>query len=199
MQQFSTIKVWDISIRIFHWTLVIAFFIAYLSGDKLETVHTYAGYYILGLLLYRVIWGLIGTRYARFSSFLFTPTQILAYLKSMFAGKADHYLGHNPAGSVMVFMLLISLVITTWTGLELYATEGKGPLAENIMSVNSVAYANGNEQHGGNEEFWEELHEVFSNLTLILVGLHILGVLFSARLHKENLVQAMITGRKRVP
>lgn len=199
MQQFSTVKVWDISIRIFHWTLVIAFFVAYLSGDELETVHTYAGYYILGLLLYRVIWGLFGTRYARFSSFLFTPTQILAYLKSMFAGKADRYLGHNPAGSVMVFMLLISLVITTWTGLELYATEGKGPLAENIMSVNSVAYANGNERHGGNEEFWEELHEVFSNLTLLLVGLHILGVLFSIRLHKENLVKAMITGRKRSP
>jgi cytochrome b len=199
MNHATTVKVWDISIRIFHWSLVLAFFIAYLSGDELELVHAYAGYYILGLLLYRIVWGLLGTRYARFSSFLFTPTQITAYLKSALENKAVRYLGHNPAGSVMVFMLLISLAMTTWSGLELYAIEGKGPLAGNAIEFVSDVHADDHELNEGSEEFWEELHELMSNFTMVLVGLHILGVLFSARLHKENLIQAMITGRKRAP
>ena len=200
MRAENTIRVWDISVRIFHWSLVIAFTIAYLTGEESDLIHAYAGYVVLALLCYRVVWGIIGSRHARFSSFLFSPSDIANYLKNVMGGTAKRYLGHNPAGSVMVFVLLISLSIATWTGLELYAIEGKGPLANNVLTVIDTAHANGDEhRESSGEEFWEELHEVASNFTLVMVFLHILGVLFSGKLHKENLVIAMVTGRKRAP
>lgn len=196
----NTVRVWDVSVRIFHWSLVISFTIAYLTGEELELVHAYAGYVVLALLCYRVVWGFVGSRYARFSSFLFSPAETMSYIKNVLGGKAKRYLGHNPAGSVMVFVLLISLSITVWTGLELYAIEGKGPLADNAITLISTARADSHENGGSSaEEFWEEIHEVASNFTLVMVFLHILGVLFSGKMHKENLVKAMITGRKRAP
>jgi len=196
----NTVRVWDISVRIFHWSLVVSFMIAYVTGEELDLVHAYAGYIVLGLLCYRVVWGVIGSRYARFSSFLFSPAETMGYIRDVLGGKAKRYIGHNPAGSVMVFVLLVSLFIAVLTGLELYAIEGKGPLANNAITVVGTALANGHENGGiAGEEFWEELHEFASNFTLVMVFIHILGVLFSSKLHKENLVKAMVTGRKRVP
>ena len=194
----NTVRVWDVSVRIFHWSLVISFAIAYLTGEESELIHAYAGYVVLALLCYRVVWGIIGSRNARFSSFLFSPAETIGYLKNALSGKAKRYLGHNPAGSVMVFVLLISLSVTVWTGLELYATEGKGPLANNVITIVSTAHANGYENRGSDdEEFWEEIHEVASNFTLVMFFVHILGVLFSSKLHDENLAKSMVTGRKR--
>lgn len=196
----NTVRVWDVSVRIFHWSLVISFAVAYVTGEESDLIHAYAGYVVLALLCYRIVWGIVGSRYARFSSFLFGPATTISYIKNLLGGKAKRYLGHNPAGSAMVFVLLISLSITVWTGLELYATEGKGPLADNAIIVIGTAHADGHENRGnGGEEFWEEFHEVASNFTLVMVFIHILGVLFSSKLHKENLVKAMITGRKRAP
>lgn len=197
MNESNSVAVWDISIRVFHWTLVAAFSIAYVTGEIEGALHAYPGYLVLGLLAYRLAWGLIGTRYARFSSFIFSARETRDYLKGLVTGRPRHYHGHNPAGAIMVFLLLFSLAMTVYTGLEAYAQEGKGPLA-NASPVIAVAYANDDhdDEHEG-DDWWEEIHEFFSHLTLLLVGIHILGVLVASVLHRENLVRAMITGRKR--
>ena len=198
------VKVWDIAIRIFHWSLALFFIIAYLTEDDLETVHVYAGYAVLGLLVFRLIYGFVGTRYARFWDFIYSPKNTLSYLRSLLHGHPKHYLGHNPLGGWMVVLLLVFLSLTTWTGLELYATKDKGPLATNVAFV-QTAYAHDDrdkDEHGEEGEehgLWEEIHEVFANLTLILVFMHIGGVIFSSIVERENLVRAMITGYKKKP
>lgn len=199
MNSDRSVPVWDIAIRIFHWSLVITFAVAYLTGegDEQEFIHSYAGYIIGGLIAFRFIWGFVGTRYARFSSFIFGPGATLGYLAGLARGKVRHYLGHNPAGAAMVFMLLFSITATVYTGLEAYAAEGKGPLAQNSASVIAPAMADEHEENGDADEFWEEVHEFFANLSLLLIALHIAGVFFSSRLEHQNLVKAMLTGRKK--
>lgn len=200
----ETVKVWDILIRVFHWSLALFFILAYVTGEELDTVHAWAGYVIIGLLVFRIIWGVIGTKHARFSDFIYSPTEIFAYLKTLFVNKPKHYLGHNPAGGAMIIVMLIFLSLSSWSGLKAYEAEGKGPLASAEMSLVTLAQADGwqeNEysehgEEGEGDEFWEEAHEFFVNFTLLLVFLHLGGVLISGALHKENLVKAMLTGRK---
>lgn len=198
MQSNTTVPVWDIAVRLFHWSLVAAFIVAYLSGDELEFIHVNAGYIVLGLITFRVIWGFIGSRHARFSDFVKGPASTIQHLKSMVSRTPKHYLGHNPAGGAMVIALLVCLLLTGYTGLKLYAAEGHGPLAGAEISLISSALADDDHdrEHEDAEEFWEEIHEFASNLTLLLVFLHILGVVVSSRLEGENLARAMVTGRK---
>lgn len=196
----ESVKVWDLSIRIFHWSLVFLFFLAYVSED-LETLHVYAGYGIILLLLYRIVWGIVGSSYARFSSFAFGPVVIVEYVVSIFSPKPKHYLGHNPLGGISVFILLFSLIAVSWTGLKLQAAEGKGPLASlQAISIVSDAHANGKKRkrkgRESEEDYWEDLHEASANLTLFFVFLHICGVLFSSYIHEENLIGSMINGKK---
>jgi len=187
------IKVWDPLLRLFHWSLVIAFFAAYLTGDELQTVHLWAGYLITGLLAFRLLWGFIGPRHARFSDFLYSRAEIGTYLRDLAAGRPRRYLGHNPAGAVMVFLLLGSLILTAASGLALEQTLPE-PTAQ---SASWFQWEDDEDEHEGEgNEILEELHEFFANLTLLLVLLHIAGVAVSSRLHHENLVRAMITGRK---
>ena len=184
------IKVWDPLLRLFHWSLVIAFFTAYLTGDELQTVHLWAGYLITGLLAFRLLWGFIGPRHARFSDFLYSRAEIGTYLRDLAAGRPRRYLGHNPAGAVMVFLLLGSLILTAASGLALEQTLPE-PTAQ------SASWFQWEDEHEGEgNEILEELHEFFANFTLLLVLIHIAGVAVSSRLHHENLVRAMITGRK---
>ena len=205
MQQASTIKVWDIAVRVFHWSLVAAYTIAWLSED-FEDLHVIAGYTVLALICFRIIWGFIGSKHARFADFVYSPATIKEYLKGLMQARPKHYYGHNPAGGVMVIALLLTLFGVTLSGLKLYGVEGHGPLAGNqnttsLATLNPVsnAYANGDEKEDSpGEEFWEEIHEFFSNLSLFLVIIHIPGVLFSSMLENENLTKAMITGRKRI-
>ena len=180
------IKVWDPLVRVFHWTLVSAFFIAYLTEDNLLDLHVYAGYFIGGLLAFRLIWGFVGSRYARFSDFVKRPSEVKAYLKSLLSLHPKRYLGHNPAGGAMVVALLLSLMMTTVSGIAIYGIEeSAGPLAASLS---------------GAGEFWEdvaeELHEFFANATLALVFFHVLGVLMASLQHKENLVKSMVDGLK---
>ncbi|ATX82478.1 Cytochrome b [Mariprofundus ferrinatatus] len=196
----QSIKVWDIFVRLFHWSLVIFFVLAYLSGEgEVESLHAWAGYIIAALIALRLIWGLVGTKYARFSNFIYRPSEVKAYLRSLATRHPKHYLGHNPAGGVMVVVMLVVLSLVTWTGLEAYAAEGKGPLAGVSMEI-SVVHAdddwNGGYGDHGDEEFWEEIHEFTVNLMLILIFLHLAGVAVSSLLHGENLPRAMITGLK---
>ena len=197
----ESVKVWDILIRIFHWSLVFFFMIAYLTGDELETMHAYIGFLIIGLLGLRIIWGIIGTQYARFTNFICSPQTIMSYLKSLLTSNPKHYLGHNPAGGAMVIVMIIFLSLVSWSGLKAYEAEGKGPLAATEISIVSTAVADDwyedDHKHGHKgDDFWEDIHELIVNFMLLLVFLHLGGVLASSALHKENLVRAMITGRK---
>jgi len=203
MHDSSSIKVWDISIRLFHWGLVAFFAIAYITGEiETETLHAWAGYVIIGLLVYRIVWGLIGSRHARFSDFIYSRTEINSYLKSLLTRHPKHYPGHNPAGGLMVILLLLGLMATSWTGLKAYEAEGKGPLAATTISLTiPSAQAHGwehGERHEKGDEFWEEAHEACVSFMLLLIFLHLGGVAVSSMLHRENLVRAMVTGRKPV-
>lgn len=181
------IKVWDPAVRVFHWALAAGFFIAYLTEDDFLTLHVWAGYTVAGLLAFRIIWGLIGPRYARFSNFVFAPSVVLGYLKDVLLFRPRRYVGHNPAGGAMIVALLVCLIITAVTGLVVYgAAENAGPLA---------AYLGYLGEAGG--DAFEEVHEFFANLTLFLVFVHITGVLVESLIHRENLVRAMIDGLKR--
>ncbi len=213
-----TVKVWDPLIRIGHWSLVIAFFTAYFTENEFMAIHVWAGYVVAAYLLIRILWGFIGSQYARFSNFIYSPLKLKSYLQNLITRNPQHYIGHNPAGGVMVVALLLSLVGTTLTGLKLYAVEdNKGPFATSVVPVQtqnqltaliSVANVEDNDDdesdQSGNEhrvdkegeEFWEELHEFFANLTLLLVFLHIMGVAISSYIDKEKLVKAMFTGKK---
>lgn len=177
------ILVWDLPVRFFHWSLVLAFFIAYFSEDDLLTAHVWAGYTAGGLVLFRIIWGFIGNRYARFADFLCSPIAAWHYLKDVIAFRARRYLGHNPAGAWMIVMLLFFLLLTTLSGLVVYAADqGAGPLAGMV----SQKY----------EDWWEEAHEFCANFTLLLVVLHVLGVLLESIVHRENLARSMWHGYK---
>jgi cytochrome b len=182
-----TVKVWDPLVRVFHWGVAGAFALAFATAEELNGVHVNVGYVILALVAARLLWGLVGTRHARFASFVKGPRTVLRYLKDMVLLRAPATVGHNPAAAVMIVALLIALAATGVTGLMLHgAGNAAGPLA-GLMAPYGVL-----------EDPLEDVHEFFAGLTLGLVGFHVAGVLFSSLLHRENLIRAMITGRKRV-
>ncbi len=186
MNQKQNIKVWDPLVRVGHWVLVVMFFTAYLTEDHLLLIHSYSGYTIMVYLLLRLVWGVIGPRYARFCEFVVSPKRVVRYIGEELRFKAPRYLGHNPAGGAMVIALLISLAITTLSGVMTYGiVEGAGPMAQLLYGWS----------HSMGELF-EEMHELFANLTLLLVGLHLAGVALASFQHGENLIASMIHGRK---
>lgn len=122
------VRVWDPLVRIGHWTLVATFFTAYLVEDDFLTVHVWAGYVLAGVMGFRLLWGLIGTRHARFTDFVRGPRAVLGYFRDALAQRGRRQLGHNPAGGAMVLALLVCLTVTAVSGLGLYAVEeGAGP------------------------------------------------------------------------
>lgn len=183
------IPIWDRFVRLFHWLLVGGFLTSYLVEDEFLAVHVWAGYLVFSLVVLRIAWGLVGSEHARFADFVRRPREVFGYLKSTLVGRARRHIGHNPAGGVMVIALMGSLLTTTVLGMLLLGAE-PGNALHGIVSQMGLAGDAG-------EEALEETHEFFANFTLTLVGLHVLGVLFSSLLHRENLVRAMITGRKR--
>jgi cytochrome b len=168
----QSILVWDLPTRIFHWLLAGCFVGAFSTGDseRWRDIHIMLGYTMLILIAFRVVWGVIGTRYARFSSFAYGPGRVAAYLRSLLSAKPEHHVGHNPAGSWAIYLLL---------GLALTA--------------GITGYAAHNELGG---EWLEEFHEGAANVLLAVVLVHIAGVIASSLRHGENLVASMITGRK---
>jgi cytochrome b len=211
----DTIKVWDPLVRIGHWTLVTAFFVAYFTEEDLLTQHVWAGYTVAVVVIFRVLWGLVGTEFARFRNFVRGPVETVRYLADIAHNRARRFIGHNPAGGAMIVAMLASLAVTTYSGLEIYAIEeNAGPLAaiadvdvpgSTDLALVSAARADDDSdsdsdrddgEHEDAEEFWEELHEVSANLTVFLVVVHVLGVLLASFSHRENLVRAMFTGRK---
>lgn len=168
----TAIRVWDAPTRVFHWLLVLSFAGAYLTSEseRWSLVHITLGYTLGGLITFRLIWGFVGTRYARFTSFVKGPSEVLQYAKSMATLKPKHFVGHNPLGAVAIVLLIVSGIAIVVTG-----------------------YAAFNEIGG---EWVAELHEIASHIMLILVGIHIVGVIAASWLHKENLARAMVNGFK---
>lgn len=166
------VLVWDAPTRTFHWLQALSFLGAYLTSDseKYRDIHVALGYILLGLIVFRLLWGFIGTRYARFSSFFFKPGQVIDYLTSLFKGKAKHYVGHNPVGSIAIWLLLGLGITLGVTGVMLLQDDSA--------------------------DIVEEIHDFATDTMLAVVAIHLLGVFMSSVLHKENLVRAMVTGAK---
>jgi cytochrome b len=166
------ILVWDVPTRVFHWLLVVSFAGAFLTAEseRYRDIHVVLGYTLLGLIAFRLLWGFVGSRYAQFRSFLFKPSEIIAYVTSLLKAKPAHYVGHNPAGSVAVYLLLALGITSGVTGAVLFQDVGGDVL--------------------------EELHETAAFVMLTVVALHLAGVLVSSVIHRENLVRSMITGLK---
>jgi cytochrome b len=169
------VRVWDAFVRIFHWSLVALFIIAFLTGDEIEGVHIAAGYAIAGLVALRIAWGFVGSRHARFGDFMKSRSETLAYMRKAIRGRAPRFLGHNPAGALMTLALLGMLIAISGTG---------------FMMTTDVFWG---------AEWVEDLHKGLVYATLGLIALHVAGVLVSSVAHRENLVKAMITGLKRAP
>lgn len=167
------ILVWDAPVRVFHWLMVLAFAGAWLTGeeDAWRLLHVTLGYTMAGLVAFRIAWGVAGTRHARFTDFVRGPGAVLRYLRALLRGRPEHYAGHNPAGAVGILALLFLTVAVAASG---WATEYR---------------------YGG--DLMEEVHEVLASLMLALVALHVAAVLLSSWLHRENLIGAMISGRKK--
>lgn len=167
------VRVWDPVVRLFHWSLVASFGFAYVAAEDWRDAHEVAGYVVLGLIALRLAWGLIGPGHARFSAFVHGPRAVFGYLRATLRGRAPRHLGHNPAGGAMVVALLIMLAVIGGSG----------------WLMTTDAY--------WGVEWPETVHETAVTLTLMMVALHLLGVLVASLEHRENLVRAMITGRKR--
>jgi cytochrome b len=207
--QGTPVAVWDPVVRVGHWALVAAFAIAYLSaeeeGGTPHALHVWGGYVVGAIVVLRVVWGVVGPTYARFSDFFCGPIAAIRYLKDLVVRDARRYLGHSPAGGAMVIVLLVCLAGTVATGVVAYGERGRGPLAAESAVVTTVAYAEENNGAGGGEaegskggkSIVGEVHGALANITLALVVLHVLGVGLASYAHRENLVAAMLTGKKR--
>jgi cytochrome b len=169
------IKVWDLLVRLLHWSLVVSVVGAWLTREGNELRHEQLGYAALVIVAVRSFWGLIGSRYARFGDFVRSPGKTFGYFRAVLAHREPHYVGHNPLGGWMIVMLLVTIAVICGTG-WLYTTDAYW----------GVAWVG-------------ELHEGATDFLIVLVALHVAGVVFTSIRQKENLVKAMITGTKRVP
>ena len=179
------VVIWDLPTRVFHWLFLASYIIAWLTYDdnRFLYVHVFAGYVFLGLLMFRLLWGFFGSHYARFHSFAHDWDSVTDYLKGLLNGRAMRYIGHNPAGGYAIFAMLVLGLCVTITGvLTLAGEEGHGPLREVVNY--SVGIAS------------RSLHEVFAWALLALSIIHVLGVIVESVWHRENLVWAMISGKK---
>lgn len=169
----ATVLIWDAPVRVMHWLLALSFAGAWLSAEseRLHLVHITFGYTMAGLVVARLLWGLVGSAPARFTSFVRRPAAALAYLRSLLAGRAEHHSGHNPAGGWAIVALLGLIAATAALG---WATE--------IEALPG---------------WLDEAHEVAANALMVVVVVHLAGVVVGSLAHRENLVRAMVTGRKR--
>lgn len=166
------ILVWDIPVRVFHWLLVICFAGAWLSAEseRLQMIHYAFGYTACLLVLIRLVWGLIGTRYARFSQFLKSPRAVIEHFVAMLRGHPHHDVGHNPAGGLVMFVLMLLILLIGLTG---------------YLSVKAFS-----------ENLASEAHEIVSSLALAIVILHILAAILMSVMERQNLVKSMVSGKK---
>lgn len=171
----ARIRVWDPVVRLFHWTVAFGCIANLTVLRDFKSVHRYVGYVILAAVGIRLVWGLVGSRHARFGDFAPSPHRFFTYLKSLLQGREPRYLGHNPAGAMMMLALVGLVLICGITGWMM-----------------------------GLDAFWgelwvEQVHEVFANAIMGLAVLHVIAALVESWRHRENLIMAMVTGLKRSP
>ncbi len=169
----SRVKVWDPAVRLFHWGLVAVFALAYATAEDLETLHQFAGYAALGLVAFRILWGFVGTRHARFADFVPSPARLADYLRRALHFDEPRYRGHNPAAAVMILFLLAMVGVIGASGWLMTTDWGWG------------------------SEALEEVHEAAVHLTVAAIAVHIVAAIYESLRHGENLVRAMISGYKR--
>ncbi len=180
------VKVWDIAVRGSHLLFGVLVLAAFLTSEEDDStpLHTRLGLVLFGVVLFRLVWGFVGSRYARFSEFVRSPREVMAALRQMVKGAPKHFVGHNPVGAVMVVTLLATLVTVTVTGILLsQGPEWSGPL------LMSKSFAHG----------VKEVHEVSAWALPVLIALHVAGVVLSSVLEKQNLIMGMVTGFKSAP
>ncbi|WP_428033391.1 cytochrome b/b6 domain-containing protein [Amphritea sp.] len=180
------VKVWDLPTRMFHWLLVsLVVFLIYSGSwdDSLMKWHFYSGYLLSGLILFRILWGVVGTHYARFCSFVVSPGKALSYLTSLVKGQPEHFYGHNPAGAMMVILLMLLLILQIASGL----------VTSDEVLWEGPFYASASEALSS---LGAEVHHRVQLILQCFVGLHILGVIVHSIVSKESLVASMFTGRK---
>jgi cytochrome b len=182
----TKVRVWDIPVRVFHWSLVLCitglFITAQLGGNWMEW-HKKLGFIVLGLVSFRIVWGFAGSYHARFANFVRGPQTVIGYFKGLLKNEAPHFLGHNPMGALSVVALLASLLFQAVTGL--FANDDillEGPYAGAVSKATS--------------DFLTKLHHLNSDLLLILIGVHLAAIAFYFFKKKENLVKPMLNGEK---
>lgn len=200
------LRIWDRFVRVAHWLLVLGFATAYLTADEVEEVHYVAGYTVATIVVLRILWGFVGPRRARFTDFVYAPGKVLRYFFDLIRFRSPRYVGHSPAGGAMVVALLLTLAALTGTGMaRLAVEEGEGPLAPLIAAAPAqepsgavvlVSSDDDNDRRRDDDSFVGELHEFLANVMLALIAAHIAGVALASFAHRENLVRAMVTGRK---
>lgn len=165
-------KVWDIVVRLFHWSLVACVLANLLLLEEGDPPHRWAGYIASGLVLLRIVWGFVGSHHARFASFFPTPSRLAAHLAALKSGRHQPSVGHNPAGALMMLALMAL-----------------------VVSLGVSGYLMGTDQFWG-EEWLEEVHEALATLLQVAVLLHVAAALLMSRIERVNLLRAMITGIK---
>lgn len=167
------IKVWDIFVRIFHWSIVTGFIVEMFLTDEGKSIHRWTGYVILTLIALRIIWGFIGSPHARFKDFFPSPSRLMVYTKQLIRGKEPRYIGHNPAGALMMLALIFAMTACCITG-----------------------WMQGLDAFWG-DDWLQETHEILANSILIMAFFHVFGAIVESFRHHENLIWSMITGYKR--
>lgn len=169
----GTIAVWDPFVRLFHWTIVVCCCLNLFVLEEGETAHRFVGYVVAVMLGLRLLWGLVGSRHARFASFFPTPSRLVPYLRDLRRGREPRHVGHNPAGAVMMLLLMLllaGLCVTGW-----------------MMGLDAF----------WGEEWLQEVHGALANSVLVLALVHASAAIVESWRHRENLVLSMVTGRKR--
>jgi len=167
------VKVWDVVVRVFHWTVVLGCLANLFLLEDGEDAHEIVGYVVAAAVAVRIVWGFVGTHYARFAEFVPTPSRLGRYLAALARGREPRMLGHNPAGAVMMIVLMLLLVAVSVTGW--------------MMGLDAF----------WGEEWLEDLHGGLANAILVLAALHAAAAIVESWRHRENLVWSMVTGRKR--
>jgi len=171
----GTVAVWDIPLRVWHWALAAFVLVACVTPNTFDRLHRLAGYAVIGLLAFRLIWGWIGSRHSLFERISLKLRAAPRYMMSIMRGETGRYLGLNPAGAAMLIAMLGLLIISTISG---------------VMQVSLRFFG----------VWWvEDAHALSSNAIIALIAVHVLGTLWMSVLQRENLIRAMFTGRKRVP
>ena len=177
--------IWDLPTRLFHWTLAGSFVLAWLTseGDEWLSIHAFLGYLVMGLVGFRLMWGFAGSHFSRFASFWFSPKESLDYLKQVAGRTAPRHVGHNPTGSLAIYILLVLAVVVGITGIATLGGEEQQGLISGWLS-----YSQG--------RLLKEAHELAANLMMLVVLGHLAGVVVESVLHKENLAKSMVNGFK---